>query len=108
MSEVIQRIEAQIKYTPVLLYMKGTPDFPMCGFSAKAANCLKETGCAFAYVNVLQDLEIRQALPQYAKWPTFPQLWVNGELIGGCDIMLEMSERGELKALLQGIEWPEN
>ncbi|MDO4642340.1 MAG: Grx4 family monothiol glutaredoxin [Cardiobacteriaceae bacterium] len=105
--DVITRIKEQIDNTPVLLYMKGTPDFPMCGFSAKAVHCLKEIGEPFAYINILQDPEIRATLPQYANWPTFPQLWVKGELIGGCDIIVEMHQNGELASLLQDIEWPE-
>ena len=105
--DTIARIKEQIATTPVLLYMKGTPDFPMCGFSAKAVTCLKEVGEPFAYVNILQDAEIRSELPKYANWPTFPQLWVKGELIGGCDIISEMHQAGELAELLKDIEWPE-
>lgn len=104
--DTIERIKAQIENTPVLLYMKGTPDFPQCGFSAKAVSCLKAQGQPFAYVNILQDPEIRAELPKYANWPTFPQLWVKQELVGGCDIIVEMHESGELTELLQDIEWP--
>ena len=105
--DTIARIKAQIATNPVLIYMKGTPDQPMCGFSAKAVACLKEVGEPFAYVNILQDPEIRAELPKYADWPTFPQLWVKGELIGGCDIVVEMHQAGELAELLKDIEWPE-
>ncbi len=107
MMSIIERIQEQISSTPVLLYMKGTPDFPMCGFSAKAVNCLKQIGLPFAYFNILQDPEIRSELPKYANWPTFPQLWVKGELIGGADIVSEMTESGELEKLLQTVEWPD-
>jgi len=105
--DTLARIKDQIESTPVLLYMKGTPDFPQCGFSAKAVACLKEVGEPFAYVNILQDPEIRAELPKYANWPTFPQLWVKGELIGGCDIITEMHQAGELAPLLSDIEWPD-
>ena len=105
--DTITRIKEQIATNPVLIYMKGTPDQPMCGFSAKAVACLKEVGEPFAYVNILQDPEIRAELPKYAVWPTFPQLWVKGELIGGCDIVVEMHQAGELAELLKDIEWPE-
>jgi monothiol glutaredoxin, grx4 family len=105
--DTIARIKEQIATNPVLIYMKGTPDQPMCGFSAKAVACLKEVGEPFAYVNILQDPEIRAELPKYADWPTFPQLWVKGELIGGCDIVVEMHQAGELAELLKDIEWPE-
>ena len=105
--DTIARIKEQIATNPVLIYMKGTPDQPMCGFSAKAVACLKEVGEPFAYVNILQDPEIRAELPKYADWPTFPQLWVQGELIGGCDIVVEMHQAGELAELLKDIEWPE-
>ncbi|MBV7434157.1 Grx4 family monothiol glutaredoxin [Cardiobacteriaceae bacterium TAE3-ERU3] len=105
--DTIERIKDQIENTPVLLYMKGTPDFPMCGFSAKAVECMKQEGQPFAYVNILQDPEIRSELPKYADWPTFPQLWINKELVGGCDIIVEMHESGELADMLKDVEWPE-
>lgn len=105
--QTVERIKDQISSTPVLLYMKGTPDFPMCGFSAKAVQCLKDEGQPFAYVNILQDPEIRAELPKFANWPTFPQLWINGELIGGADIISEMHENGELQPLLAAVEWPQ-
>lgn len=103
--DIVERIKEQIAKTPVLLFMKGTPDFPMCGFSSKAVNYLKQTGAPFAYVNVLQDPEVRQELPKIANWPTFPQLWVNGELIGGADIVEELFESQELHALVQNVKW---
>jgi len=91
-----ERIKQQINDNPVLLYMKGTPQFPMCGFSARVAQTLKLLNTKFSYVNVLENPDIRQELPIYAQWPTFPQLYINGELIGGCDIIMELQESGEL------------
>jgi monothiol glutaredoxin len=94
-------IHAQVTGHPVVLYMKGTPQMPMCGFSATAVELLKQCGAAdFFTVNVLDNPDIRQGAKDYAKWPTFPQLYVNGEFVGGCDIMREMFESGELRTLL--------
>ena len=100
--DVNQRIESQLKENPVLLYMKGTPDFPQCGFSGQTVAALKEVGKPFAFVNIFEDPEIREGLKTYSNWPTFPQLYVNGELIGGCDIVVEMYHSGELQTLLNG------
>lgn len=100
MSTLLE-IETQIKSNPIILYMKGTPDFPQCGFSARAVQALKTVGAEFFHVNVLEAPEIRQTLPQYANWPTFPQLYINGELIGGSDIILELYHNGELAKLVQ-------
>ncbi|WP_343182647.1 Grx4 family monothiol glutaredoxin [Buchnera aphidicola] len=97
---VIKEIKKQIHDNPILIYMKGSPDSPSCGFSAKAVEAISSCGVYFAYVDVLENEHIRSALPEYAKWPTFPQLWVKGELIGGCDIILNMHHSGELKILL--------
>lgn len=99
---VSERIEQQLKSHDVLLYMKGTPDFPQCGFSGQAVAALNAIGKPFAYVNIFEDEEIRQGLKEYSKWPTFPQLYVKGELIGGSDIVVEMYHSGELKELLEG------
>ena len=93
-------IRDQIAKHAVLLYMKGTPQFPQCGFSARAVEALSQIGRPFAYVNILENQDIRTTLPKIANWPTFPQLWVKGELIGGCDIITEMHEKGELKPLI--------
>lgn len=98
--DTLKEIEQQIKENPILLYMKGVPDAPSCGYSARVVEALSSCGVRFAYVNVLEDDKIRTMLPKYSNWPTFPQLWVNGELIGGCDIVLTMLESGELKTLL--------
>lgn len=97
----LDKIKQQIAGNPILLYMKGSPKFPSCGFSAQAVQVLSTIGEPFAYVDILQDPEIRAELPKYANWPTFPQLWVDGELIGGCDIILEMHQRGELQPLIK-------
>lgn len=99
--EIIETIKDQIAKNPVLLYMKGSPNAPQCGFSARAAKILVECDARFAYVDILQNPEIRAALPTYANWPTFPQLWVDGELVGGSDIMLELFEKGELQPLVK-------
>ena len=98
--EVLERIKQQVENNPVIIYMKGTPDSPMCGFSSRAADALKQCGRDFAYVNVLADPEIFQNLPRFANWPTFPQIYINGELIGGCDITLEMLQKGELQQMV--------
>jgi len=98
--DVNQRIEQQLSAYPVLLYMKGTPDFPQCGFSARVVGVLRALEAKFAYINIFEDPEIREGLKAYSNWPTFPQLYVNGELIGGCDIAVEMFESGELADVL--------
>ena len=99
--DVMDRIKEQVENNPVVIFMKGTPQFPMCGFSSRAAAALQDCGEKFAYVNVLQDQEIFQNLHRYADWPTFPQIYINGELIGGCDITLEMHANGELQNLVK-------
>ena len=101
--DVNARIEDQLKSHEVLLYMKGTPDFPQCGFSGQAVAALKAVGKPFAYVNIFEDEEIREGLKTYSNWPTFPQLYVKGELIGGSDIVIEMYHSGELAELLNQI-----
>ncbi|WP_024459555.1 Grx4 family monothiol glutaredoxin [Marinimicrobium sp. LS-A18] len=102
MDEVQATIKQQIEENPVILYMKGSPNAPQCGFSQRTSQAVMACGQRFAYVDVLANPEIRSGLPLYGNWPTFPQLWVKGELIGGCDIVMEMSESGELKPLLEG------
>ncbi|WP_392565237.1 Grx4 family monothiol glutaredoxin [Utexia brackfieldae] len=96
-----EKIAKQIAENPIILYMKGSPKLPSCGFSAQAVQVLSQCGVPFAYVDILQHPDIRAELPKIANWPTFPQLWVEGELIGGCDIMIEMFQSGELKALIE-------
>ncbi len=99
--DIFDTIREQIENNPVLLYMKGSPEQPQCGFSARTVQALMACGERFAYVDVLSNPDIRANLPKYADWPTFPQLWVKGELVGGCDIVVEMHEKGELKPLIQ-------
>jgi len=101
MSDVQDRIRDTVTQHPVVLYMKGTPQFPQCGFSANAVQLLKASGAKqVVTVNVLEDPEIRQGIKEYANWPTIPQLYVNGEFVGGSDIMREMYQSGELQKLL--------
>lgn len=98
--DIMQVIKDQIETNDILLYMKGSPNQPQCGFSARTVQAVMDCGQKFAYVDVLSNPEIRSNLPLYGNWPTFPQLWVKGELVGGCDIITEMHEKGELKPLL--------
>jgi monothiol glutaredoxin len=98
--DVIERIKTQLATQPVVLFMKGTPDFPQCGFSAQAVGALRACGARFHHVNIFEDPELRDALKRHSNWPTYPQLYLNGELLGGCDIALEMYRSGELKKLL--------
>jgi monothiol glutaredoxin len=101
MDDVLERIKDQVENNPVVIYMKGTPEMPRCGFSQRASQALASTGLPFAYVNVLEDPEIFENLPRYADWPTFPQIYVDGELIGGCDITLELHQNGDLQKLME-------
>lgn len=101
MTDVIERIKGTLSEHPIVLYMKGTPQFPMCGFSARTSQALAAVGAEFYSVNILEDPEIRANLPRYSNWPTFPQLYINGELIGGCDIALELYQSGELQRMVQ-------
>ncbi len=101
MAETLDLIKEQIESNNVLLYMKGTPQFPQCGFSARAVEVLNQVGESFAFVNILEHPDIRAELPKYAEWPTFPQLWVKGELIGGSDIILQMMQQGQLEPLIK-------
>jgi len=94
-----EKIRAQLAENPIILYMKGVPEAPECGFSAQAVAAIKETGFEFAYVNIMAAPFIREKLPQISDWPTYPQLFVNAELVGGSDIVVEMARNGELKAL---------
>ena len=101
MASTEEKIRQQLAENPIILYMKGTPEAPSCGFSAKAAAVLKSTGIDFAYVNVLGSPFIMEKLPAVSSWPTFPQLFINGEIIGGSDIVEEMLNNGELLPMLQ-------
>jgi monothiol glutaredoxin len=98
--DVSDRIRKELGSAPVVLFMKGTPEFPQCGFSAQTVAALRNLGAKFHYVNIFDDPELREALKRFSNWPTYPQLYVNGELVGGCDIALEMYRNGELKDLL--------
>jgi len=97
----LDRIKEQVESNPIIIYMKGTPQFPQCGFSSRTAEAMKAVGVEFAYVNVIVDQEIMQALPSFADWPTFPQVYIDGELVGGCDITLELAEQGELEKMMK-------
>ena len=99
--DVLERIDQQVKENNILIYMKGTPQFPQCGFSSRAAQTLASTGVEFAYVNIFEDQEVMQALPSFQDWPTFPQIYFNSELIGGGDIIIEMSGMGSLVSAMQ-------
>ncbi|ORU91609.1 MAG: monothiol glutaredoxin, Grx4 family [Cycloclasticus sp. symbiont of Bathymodiolus heckerae] len=98
-----ERIEEQLNSHDILLYMKGTPYFPQCGFSSKVVQILQACETEFAYVNIFDDNEVREGLKVYSNWPTYPQLYVNAELVGGADILIEMFENGELKTLLDSV-----
>ena len=98
--ETLDKIKSQISENTVLLYMKGSPKLPSCGFSSQASQALMQCGHPFAYEDILQNPDIRAELPKHANWPTFPQLWVGGELVGGCDIIMEMSQQGELQPVV--------
>jgi len=102
--DIEQEIKDQISSNPILLYMKGSPDSPQCGFSSRATQLLISCGKPFSFVDILSNPEIRENLPKVSNWPTFPQLFVDGELVGGSDIMVEMDENGELKKLIDTIE----
>jgi monothiol glutaredoxin len=99
--DVTERIKQHISAQPVVLFMKGTPDFPQCGFSAQTVAILKHVGAKFHAVNIFEDLELRDELKKFSNWPTYPQLYVNGELIGGCDIAMQMLQSGELGKLIE-------
>jgi len=99
--DIMEQIKQQVEGNPIILYMKGSPNQPQCGFSARTVQALMACGERFAYVDVLANPDIRANLPAYGNWPTFPQLWVKGELIGGCDIVSEMHESGELEPLIK-------
>ena len=102
--DIEQEIKEQISSNPILLYMKGSPDSPQCGFSSKATQLLISCGKPFSFVDILSNPEIRANLPKVSNWPTFPQLFVDGDLVGGSDIMVEMDENGELQKLIDTKE----
>ena len=102
MTTIAERIQNDIDTNRVMLYMKGAPEFPMCGFSAQVVEVLKNLNVEFGSADVLQDMELRQGIKDFSDWPTLPQLYVDGKFIGGCDIVLELFESGELQPMLQG------
>ena len=99
--DIKQQIEARLAENPVIIFMKGTPDFPQCGFSMQTAQALKSCDVEFGFVDVLAEPEMRANLPRYSNWPTFPQVFINGELIGGCDIVMDLYQKGELQKMTQ-------
>ena len=100
-NDVFERIQSEINEAPVMLYMKGTAMFPQCGFSARVVQILTHMGVPFKTANVLEDTELREGIKQFSQWPTIPQLYVKGEFVGGCDIVREMFQAGELQTLLK-------
>lgn len=106
-DDILKQIDQLVHEQPVVLFMKGTPDFPQCGFSQRVAAILNSYGIAYTAVNVLLDERVRQAIKDYANWPTIPQLYIRGEFIGGCDIVSEMHASGELAELLAGVAQPD-
>ncbi|MGH8597432.1 MAG: Grx4 family monothiol glutaredoxin [Gammaproteobacteria bacterium] len=102
--DINQRIQDLVNKHPIVLFMKGTPQFPQCGFSMRTAQALAACGARYHAVDVLAQPEIRQHLPQFSQWPTFPQLFVRGELVGGCDIILDLYQRGELQKIVAAME----
>ena len=104
MMDVMDRIRNEVEGHPIVIFMKGTPQLPQCGYSSRTAQVLQACGVEFSHVNVLADPEIFENLPRYANWPTFPQVYVNGELIGGQEITMELYQKGELQKMLQDAE----
>lgn len=100
--DINETIKSQLEENPIIIYMKGTPQAPQCGFSAKTVQALMSCGERFAFVNILDNQELRDGLKVYSNWPTYPQLYVGGELVGGCDIVLELAESGELAEMVKG------
>ena len=101
MQDIIEQLKITIAENPILLFMKGSPEAPQCGFSMRTVEALKGCGVQFAYVDILSNPEVRKSLPRVSNWPTFPQLFINGELVGGCDITLELYQSGELQQMTQ-------
>lgn len=99
---IVEKIQEQLNSEPVVLYMKGTPDFPQCGFSARVVQVLQACNASYRAVNILEDAELREGLKQYSNWPTYPQLYVNAELVGGCDIVMDLFSREQLVPMLHG------
>lgn len=102
--DVIDRIKNQLETNSVILYMKGTPDFPQCGFSGQTVQALDACNAKYHYVNIFEDPELREALKTYSNWPTYPQLYISGELVGGCDIVISLYNQGELVKMLAAVD----
>jgi monothiol glutaredoxin len=100
--DVIERIKDQLS-NPVVLYMKGTPDFPQCGFSGQVIQVLQACSAKFTYINILEDPELREALKTYSNWPTYPQLYIKGELVGGCDIIMDLYGKAQLEGMITAV-----
>jgi monothiol glutaredoxin len=101
--DVIEQIKTTIAENPILLFMKGSPEAPQCGFSMRTAEALKACNSEFVYIDILANPEVRANLPQVSNWPTFPQVFINGELVGGCDIVLDLYQKGELQTMVQEV-----
>ena len=101
-TSIKEQISKDIQDNKVMIYMKGTPEAPLCGFSAQAVNVLKSYGVSLGAKNVLDDPDLRQGIKNFTDWPTIPQIFINGEFVGGCDVVLEMHQNGELKKLIEG------
>ncbi len=99
--DVIQQIKEQVESNPVVIYMKGTPQMPQCGFSSRACAALQQCGREFMHVNILAAPEVHRNLPRFSNWPTFPQIFIGGELVGGCDIVMELFESGQLRRMVE-------
>lgn len=104
--DILESIKQTVKSNPIILFMKGSPQAPQCGFSMRASQALSGCGVEFAYVDVLAEPEVRQNLPKYSDWPTFPQLFISGELVGGCDIVLDLYEQGQLQEMVKQASNP--
>jgi monothiol glutaredoxin len=102
--DVIDRIKEQLASHKVVLFMKGTPDFPQCGFSGQVAQVMRACNAQFGSFNIFEDQELREALKEYSQWPTYPQLYINSELVGGCDIIMELYNKGELQQMLAAVD----
>ena len=101
--EINERIKNLVESNPVVVFMKGSPQFPQCGFSMRTVEALKACDAEFHHVDILSEPEIRQHLPAYSEWPTFPQLFINGDLVGGCDIVMGMYQSGDLKRMIEEV-----
>jgi len=102
--DAIERIKDQLGSHAVVLYMKGSPDFPQCGFSGQVIQVMQDCSAKFMYINIFEDQEVREALKEYSQWPTYPQLYIKGELVGGCDIVMDLHSKGELQKMLAAVD----